>query len=288
MLQIANEILTVEITTKGAELQSVFNRQTGLEYMWSAEETWPKKSPVLFPIVGGLKNNNYQYNGKTYQLGRHGFARDKDFSVQDQSENAVVFALNDSAETLAVYPFHFNFFIRYSIEGNKLTVEYTIINKDDEVMYFSVGAHPAFKVPLVEGTSFEDYFLAFDTVENSQRWLLSDEGLIEDKTVAVFNNTHKLPLKKSLFYEDALVFKHLRSTHVSLQSDKTSNGLTVSFEGFPYLGIWSKKDADFVCIEPWCGIADSVNASGQLQEKEGILSQQPNEIFTRKFEITFF
>ncbi|MGN6616652.1 MAG: aldose 1-epimerase family protein [Ilyomonas sp.] len=288
MLQIANEILTVEIATKGAELQSVFNRKTGLEYMWSAEEVWPKKSPVLFPIVGGLKNNTYQYKGKTYQLGRHGFARDKDFFVQDQSENAVVFAINDSTETIAVYPFQFNFFIRYSIDGNKLAVEYTVINKDDEVMHFSVGAHPAFKVPLVEGTSFEDYFLAFDTIENSERWLLSGEGLIEDKTVAVFNNTQKLPLQKSLFYEDALVFKDLESTNISLQSDRTSNGLTMSFEGFPYLGIWSKKDADFICIEPWCGIADSVHASGQLQEKEGILSLQPNGIFTKKLEISFF
>lgn len=288
MLQIANEILTVEIATKGAELQSVFNRTTGLEYMWSAEEVWPKKSPVLFPIVGGLKNNSYRYKGKSYALGRHGFAREMEFAVEQQEEDTVTFVLKDSAETVANYPFHFRFSIQYSIIGNRLAVKYDVSNTGDELMYFSVGAHPAFKVPLVDGTAFEDYFLAFDKLENSERWLLSDEGLIEDKTVPVLTNSQKLLLKKSLFYEDALVFKDLKSTHISLQSGKTSNGLTMSFEGFPYMGIWSKKDANFICIEPWCGIADSVNTTGELSQKEGIQSLQPNQVFTRKFDVAFF
>lgn len=288
MFQITNEVLTVEIISKGAELQSIFNRQTGLEYMWTAGEAWPKKSPVLFPIVGELRNKQYQYKGNIYHLGRHGFARDMEFAVTEQSESAITFSIHDNEETRKVYPFHFSFSVRYSVYKNNLQVAYTVKNEGKELMYFSLGAHPAFKVPLVEGTSFEDYFLSFDKKENSNRWLLSNDGLIENKSTELLVETQKLPLKKSLFYEDALVLKDLKSTNISLLSDKTSNGLSMSFEGFPYMGIWSKKDADFVCIEPWCGIADNVNATGELAEKEGIHSLAAKEIFTRSWSLQLF
>ena len=155
-------------------------------------------------------------------------------------------------------------------------------------MFFSVGAHPAFKVPIVEGTNFEDYYLFFDKKERAGRWPLSSEGLIELKPEPFLNDTDKLPLKKELFYKDALVFKHLNSSAISIKSDKTERGVIVAFEGFPYMGIWNAKDADFLCIEPWQGIADSVNATGNLLEKEGIIPLGVGKTFKTSWSIELF
>jgi len=283
-----NNILSVAISTKGAELQSIIHKDFGLEYMWSGDpKFWGKKSPVLFPIVGGLKNNSYQYNGKSYQLNRHGFARDMEFEVTGQDEDGIVFTLNSNEETLANYPFQFSFSVRYKLDSNRLSVTY-IVRNTKEKMLFSVGGHPAFRVPLVDGTTFEDYFLEFNHLESASRWPLSKDGLIENTPMQVIEHSDKLPLKKSLFYEDALVFKHLASKSIYILSNKTSHGLKVNFQGFPYLGIWSAKDADFVCIEPWCGIADTVNASGNLADKEGINNLTPGESFERTWHVELF
>ena len=286
---IENNLLSVKIDSKGAELQSIIHKDFGLEYMWSGDPNfWGKKSPVLFPIVGTLKNNSYRYKGNTYQLSRHGFARDMEFEMSDNDSAAVTFTLNSNEATLANYPFQFSFSIRYALETNRLNVSYTIENKGDHEMYFSVGGHPAFKVPLVEGTKFEDYYLEFNHFEHASRWLLSKEGLIENSSVPVVAHTDKLPLTKSLFYNDALVFKELASKSVLVLSNETSHGLKLNFHNFPYLGIWSAKDADFVCIEPWCGIADNVNASGNIEEKEGINVLAKGEIFSKTWHVELF
>jgi len=145
-------------------------------------------------------------------------------------------------------------------------------------------AHPAFKVPLVNGTAFTDYYLHFNQTENAGKWPLSKEGLIETETHPSLTNTDTLPLTKELFYGDALVYKHLASDTIAILSNKTKHGLSLSYKGFPYMGIWSAKDADFVCIEPWCGIADDVNTTQQLTEKEGINLLQAKE----NFEVSWF
>jgi galactose mutarotase-like enzyme len=155
-------------------------------------------------------------------------------------------------------------------------------------MYFSVGGHPAFNVPLTSNTKFEDYYLIFSRVENTGRYPLSAEGLIEAQPVAVLHNAEKLPLERSLFYDDAIVFKHLQSASITLESDKTDHGLIFYFEDFPYLGLWSKRDANFLCIEPWCGVADNVNATGNLTEKEGIIALPHGELFERQWSVEVF
>jgi galactose mutarotase-like enzyme len=287
MIRISNETLTVAIAEKGAELQSIIRNDNSLEYMWSGDPAfWGKKSPVLFPIVGGLKNNTYRYNGHEYTLGRHGFARDMNFVVAEQGPDNVLFSLVASEDTLQVYPFQFIFSVRYVLEGNKLSVTYHVKNTGGELMYFSVGAHPAFRVPLADGTRFTDYYLEFNKLENAGRWPLSAGGQIETAAAPLLENTNKLPLHKPLFYEDALVFKHLQSDNITIKSDLTAYSISVQFDGFPYMGIWSAKDADFVCIEPWCGIADSVNASGELSEKEGINVLHPGQLFDRTWSVT--
>ncbi|PUZ20722.1 Galactose mutarotase [Chitinophaga costaii] len=287
MLQISNDRLQVSIAEKGAELQHIVRTDLQQEYLWNADPAfWAKKSPVLFPIVGGLKNNNYTFKEKTYSLGRHGFARDLVFTVTAQAATSITLELGDTADSRSRYPFPFLFAITYTLSGTTLQVKYHVKNPGAEPLYFSVGGHPAFKVPLVPGTTYEDYRLEFNHVENAGRWPLSAEGLVQEAPAPLLENTNTLPLKKELFAEDALVFKHLQSDVVTLKSNATPRGLRFHFAGFPYLGIWAAPNADFVCIEPWCGIADSVNASGDLTRKEGIITLEANGVFERQWEVT--
>lgn len=289
MYQLSNDLLTVGISPKGAELQSIVHSTTGLEYMWSADPAfWGKKSPVLFPIVGGLKNGSYTYDGNTYAMGRHGFARERVFEVTEQTISSITFSLPSDEESIQVYPFHFRFSIKYSLQENSVHVLYRIENTDQKSMYFSVGAHPAFSVPLIEGDAFEDYYLEFNQAETTGIWPLSPEGLIKETSTPFFSNNNKIPLSKSLFYGDALVFKGLKSDSISIRSDKHPHGLCLSYTDFPFMGIWSARDANFVCIEPWCGIADSVLATGILEEKEGIHLLNEQEIFERSWSVAVF
>jgi galactose mutarotase-like enzyme len=289
MYTIENEVLKVVIKTKGAELESIYNKKTGLEYMWSGDPAfWGKKSPILFPIVGTLKKDTYYYDGKSYSLPRHGFAREMDFIAAEQKKDSATFVLESNESTAAKYPFSFHFSIRYTIASNQLTVTYAVINTGNREMLFSVGAHPAFNVPLADKTVYSDYYLEFNKSENAGRWPISKDGLIEKTTEPLFNNSKKLSLSKELFYKDALVFKQLDSDKVSLLSDKTPHGLEFDFPGFPYLGIWAAKNADFVCIEPWCGIADNVDTDQQLTNKEGINNLKANDSFERSWSVTLF
>ncbi len=289
MPTLRNDVILVEISAHGAELQRIYHQQLKLDYLWNADpQYWPKHSPVLFPIVGELKNHSYKYRGKSYHVSRHGFARNMPFVITDHSDHSVTLTITDTPQTLSIYPFHFHFSIQYTIDKNRLYVIYKVKNTDEECLYFSVGGHPAFRVPLTDNTSFDDYYLSFSQVENAKRYPLSNEGLIETTPVDFFINAETLPLRRDLFYNDALVFKDMQSNSITLKSDNIDHGLTIYTAGFPYLGIWNKKDADFLCIEPWCGIADSVNAEGDITIKEGINVLQPNEVFERQWSVELF
>lgn len=286
MYILKNEQLEINIAAKGAELQRLYNKQTHLDYLWDGDPAyWGKHSPILFPIVGMLKNGSYVFNNKTYHLSRHGFARDNDFSVVSQTDTAIIFSLKQTEATLEVYPFAFELQIKYTLIDNRVNISYEVINEDDKTMWFSIGAHPAFKVPLVPGTVFEDYFLCFNEFENTARYPITEQGLLKENPRIFLQNTNELPLKKELFYEDALVFKTLQSSSIKIQSEKTENGLTVDYKGFPFMGIWSAKDADFVCIEPWLGVTDGEQASGKIEQKEGIQSLEPGAHFNANWDI---
>ena len=289
MYYIENDQIKVAIQSKGAELDSVYNKIEQVEYMWSGDpEVWGKKSPILFPIIGTLKDDTYYFDGKPYQLPRHGFAREMEFTVTRQTSNAIVFTLESNEATLSKFPFPFRFDITYTVTENQLSVSYRVTNTGNNAMYFSVGGHPAFKVPLAAGLHYHDYYFEFNTVENTGRWPISKEGLIEKFPLPLLIYTNHLPLTKELFHKDALVLKHLSSTQVQLKSHKNKHGLLFDFNGFPYLGIWAAKDADFVCIEPWCGNADSVDTDQQLEHKDGIEPLPAGEKFERTWTITVF
>lgn len=286
MYTIENHDLKVKIHSKGAELQSIYGKHTGLEYLWGGDPAvWARHSPLLFPIVGTLKNNTYHFEGKTYTLPRHGFARDREFIVEAQTADSIRFLLKSDQQTLEVYPFEFELRVGYQLRPVGLTATYQVTNRSGKPMYFSLGAHPAFRVPLVPGTDYSDYYLEFDGVENAPRWPISKGGLIERDPQPLLQGTAVLQLEKQLFQKDALVFKQLVSTGVTLRSGRTPRGLRMDFPGFPFLGIWAAPGADFVCIEPWCGIADSVSSDQQLTDKEGINRLDNGAVFERRWAL---
>lgn len=288
MFTFENEVLRIVVKEKGAELIKLYHKQHRLDYLWSGNPVfWGRHSPVLFPIVGALKKDTYYYKGKAYTMSRHGFARDMRFSLSAADKSALRLKLKSDASTLIKYPFPFVLDIIYQLRDNELAVTYQIENKGEEEMYFSVGGHPAFKVPLTDDTGYEDYFLEFNKPEQAHRWPISDNGLIEARSEPLLNNSNILPLSRDLFYRDALVFKKLQSETVRLRCTRHNKELAFDFHEFPYLGIWAAKDADFVCIEPWCGIADSVNGNQQLTDKEGINRLLPGEIFSKKWSCRF-
>jgi galactose mutarotase-like enzyme len=287
MFTIENEQLKVSIHPKGAELQSLYHKDYQLEYMWDGDPAfWGKHSPLLFPIVGTLKGNTYYYDGKAYSLPRHGFARDREFAVESQRPDAITFLLQSDEQTRAIYPFDFELRVGYRLVSNKVATMYQVRNPSSEPIYFSIGGHPAFRVPLIPETEYTDYYLEFDGVETLPRWPISKDGLIERKPLPLLQDTAVLPLRKELFAKDALVLKHPVSTGITLRSGRTERRLRMDFPGFLYLGIWAAPNADFVCIEPWCGIADSVGSDQQWVEKEGINQLEGGGIFQRTWTAT--
>jgi galactose mutarotase-like enzyme len=272
--------LTVEINHSGAELFSLKANGNNKEYIWEGNpEFWGKHSPILFPIVGTLKDNSYTHNNVLYHLSRHGFARDGVFQLIAKKENSVTFSIQSSEETLKVYPFDFELQISYTLEDKSLNINYKVINKGESKMPFSIGAHPAFSL----AGNFDNYSLQFEKEEPLVYNLLEND-LISNKTRILATTNNVVPLDYQLFENDALIFKSLQSNYLTIL--ETGNPiLRVRYDDFPHLGIWTKKDAPFLCIEPWFGYSDSVESSGKIMEKEGIQILDSNETFKSKFSI---
>lgn len=279
-ITIYNHQIKATINTLGAELIQL--EKENHNYIWTIDETyWNKTSPILFPIVGRLKNDTYTIEGKTYELPRHGFARNFEFKVEHQTENAVVFLLTENSETLKQYPFQFELRLKYEIIENSLKMNYSIINKSQETMPFSIGAHPAFAINEL----FSDFTIAFNEVEDFVSHELEKEQFNNSSKKIPSEKNGKINLDYALFEKDALVFKHLKSDILTLLK-KNQPYISVKFKGFPYLGIWTKPNAPFLCIEPWCGLADNINHNGNIYEKEGIQILDKNANFQREINIT--
>jgi len=277
---ISNSILKASIKHAGAELFSIKDNQNN-EYIWEGNpDFWGKHSPVLFPIVGTLKNNTYTINEKEYHLPRHGFARDMDFELIEKTENKAIFSLKSSEETLQKYPFEFELQLIYTLNEDALELEYKVINNGKEKMPFSIGAHPA----IALSDNFEDYAFQFEKEENLKYYLLEND-LISSKTKVLETKNNLVPLNYELFKNDALIFKTLESKSLTILNNSKPY-IKVSYNDFPSLGIWTKENAPFVCIEPWLGYSDTDENSGDLYEKEGILILDKNKTFSAKFSIT--
>jgi galactose mutarotase-like enzyme len=276
---IENDFLKLSAKASGAELISIKNKKNGLEYLWQGDpQFWGRRAPVLFPIVGKLKNNTFKAEGETFQLPQHGFARDNYFELIKSESSSLVYSLKSSDETLKSYPYKFELKISYTLLKNKIEVKYQVCNLDDKKIWFSIGAHPAFNCPLEPKERFDNYFLEFDQKENTEIHLITD-SLLSGQTQPFLKNSNKIELNEKVFAQDALIFKGLKSSSISLKSNISAASIVFDFKGFPYLGIWSKP-GPFVCIEPWYGHADPIDFDGEFKDKPGILSLEKGAEFS--------
>jgi galactose mutarotase-like enzyme len=286
--ELHNDHLRISVNSKGAEISSVvFN---SCEYIWQAEkEVWPRHAPVLFPFVGKLKNDSYVWEGINYTMSQHGFARDKEFSFVYKTNTQIELELKHDAETLKCFPFEFKLTIRYKLNGNSVECYYRVTNVSlTSDLWFSIGAHPGFKIPLEGSESFTDYTLRFhdgSTYSCSQL----EGGLLNGHVYSLNAAQSKLPITHQLFDSDALVFEDRQINAIELRSEISGKGVKLDADGWPYFGIWSKPGCNkFICLEPWYGIADTANSNGELKSKKGILSLLPGEFFNCRYTMEFF
>ncbi len=280
---ISNNNLTVQIDTYGAELQSVKNSD-GEEYLWSGDKSiWGRKAPVLFPICGGLKGGKYTYNGKEYELIKHGFANISEFELVADEEARAEFLLKSNEQTKKSYPFDFELRVSYEISGNTLKSRFSVKNLSEADMYFSLGAHESYSCP--EGA--ENYAVIFDCDTSLERYD-TDGGLLVDEPEIMEIPDKTINLCDSMFENDALVFKNFKSRRIWLLNKATGKKARLDFNGFDYLLIWKKPVGNYICLEPWTGLPDSVSSSGKIEEKEGITRLAAGKTYTVDHEIEYW
>lgn len=264
MITIKNEHLTASFSEVGAELKSLL--LDGKEYIWRGDPAiWKSSCPVLFPICGGLKEDTYIYEGKAYRLPKHGFARNKTFTLEKKTDTSLTFLLCTDEETRAVYPFEFELRVTYRLDEKTLHIDYLVENKGENTMYFSIGSHEGYFTP--EGV--EDYDVLFPQKETLNSYILCGMQVSEQQMPIIKEQSY-LPIYEKYFMIDTLVFKDLKSRSATLRNRKTGRAIRVDFPDARYFMIWHKPGAPFLCLEPWNGIGDSLNSTQRIEEKEGI------------------
>lgn len=279
--------LRVIISDAGAEIIQIEDILTGRNYLWYGDSAyWGRRSPILFPIVGGLKNKTYKYAGREYPMSQHGFARDREFQMTEHNVDTIWFELKADEESLKVYPFRFRLEIGYRLEGRKITVMWRVANEDKKTMFFSIGGHPAFMCPIDGEGKQTDYYLLFDNKEPLSYGKLSVNGLLETEGHTLDIGGGCMPITEHMFDEDALVIEGGQAHQVALAGPDKKPYLTVKFDA-PLFGLWSpaKKHAPFVCIEPWYGRCDRESFAGMLADREYGNELRPGKIFETEYTI---
>ncbi len=266
MIVLNNGILEVQIDKIGAEIRKV--TKGGKDRMWSGNpEHWAGVAPLLFPICSGLPNDKYTYNGKTYEMPKHGFIRKLPFEVEATADDTATFMFAANEETLKMFPWRFELRIKYTLIREKIKVEYFVLNKSDDTMYYSIGSHEGYDCP--EG--IENYDIVFEKEEVLENCLL-DGPVLSGETQPILTGGNVLSLNEEYFKLDALIFKNIKSKKASLVNRQTGQTTTVLFPECEYLLLWHPVGAPFMCIEPWEGICSTKGDSGDITEKEGIIA----------------
>lgn len=261
---IENEFLTAQIDDFGAQLHSLRSKADGYEYIWQGNpDIWYGQAPVLFPIIGRLLDDTYRYNGREYSMPKHGFARKKPFEVVSCERNEAVFVLRSDADTLASYPFDFELYVKFSLLGKTLQAIHTVVNKTDGEMYFSLGGHPGFNCAIGD-------WLEFDKLETLDTETIDGESIRLAEKTPVLRDEKRITITEHIFDRDALILSGIRSKAVTLRNDAHEHEVRFTFGSVPYLGIWAKPGAPYVCIEPWCGVNDDRIVRADISEKDAI------------------
>ncbi|MDV7756884.1 aldose 1-epimerase family protein [Liquorilactobacillus mali] len=289
-ISLENTFLKVSFDEHGGELTSLFNKKNKLEYLWQANpKYWGRHAPVLFPIVGRLKNDEYSYEEHKYRMTQHGFARDMDFEIETKTDKLVVFRLKSNEKTMQKYPFEFVLRIKYELMSDTLKVSYLVDNPSKNQLLFSVGGHPAFNVPLSSTETFSDYHVAVAPNRIYQQIQL--QGNYSDSRHPLDFTAGTIDVTRETFKNDAVILKlEEKSTELTLTTAQRKNGIRFNTGNAQYVGVWSKypEEAPFVCVEPWWGLADDVSASGELTEKVGVHVLKANESFSGFYKVQVF
>lgn len=296
IISISSNSLTASIDTMGAQLMSL--RKGESEYLWQGDSNWwPRRAPILFPIVGVLKDSKAESAEGTISLARHGLARLNQFEVVEQSPSSVTLQLKSTEETRKAYPYDFELKLIFSVAGDTLTQTYEVTNPANVVLPFTLGAHPAFNIPIpgVEAASLDQYHLSFTHSWTSYGPSITDEGLCDYTTPQrLIVNSDTLPLSWELIdREKTITLEDVPDRRITLAANvealSEAHGIQMDFEGFDYLGIWSAAPGcPFVALEPWCGIADTVDCDGIFEHKPGIISLEPGQSIAKTLNIRVF
>lgn len=289
VIKLKNDKLTVQFSELGGALSSIKDND-GVEYLWQGNpEYWSGQAPVLFPICGSVRNDEVLLEGKTRRIPRHGLVRKENFTYKKIDDTTVAFTYKATEKTLKEYPFDFELTIVYILNGSTITTQYQVKNNDTKKMPYFIGGHPGFNCPLVEGTSYEDYYLEFSEVETtSVPQSFPETGLLDTrKRTPLLEITNRLDLEYSLFSHDALTLDRLKSRSVTLKSSKTDKGLRLDFSDFPNLILWSTTNkSPFIALEPWSGLSTSLEESDNLVQKRQVTFVETGEMSVKSFDIT--
>lgn len=275
MIDLVTPGLTARVAEHGAELVSLVHPTAG-ELLWQAGPAWPRHAPVLFPIVGRLPEDTLEVAGRRFRMTQHGFARDRDFTVVDRSPTRAVLRLTDDEDTRSRFPYAFVLTVEHVLHPDRLTTTYEVANPGGEPLPVSLGTHPAFVWPLPGGDPKDAHELVFAAPEPGPVHRLS-EGLLEPTPLPTPVVGDRLALSEQLFAADALIWTETASRELRYASPGSAVSLTLSWQGFPQLGVWSKPGAGFLCLEPWAGYASPVAADLDISAKPGMMLLQPGE-----------
>lgn len=279
---IENEYLKIGVKEFGCELTSVYSKKGNYEYLWQGDEKiWYGQAPILFPIVGRLIDDSYALDGKEYVMPKHGFARKSQWTLLHKDSDTLSFILSENEETLKSYPYSFDLIVTFILNENNLRVSHCVVNKNDFDMYFSLGAHPAFNCNIGDKLVFDEN----ETLSTEKIDL--EKSLRLPEKFPVLNNEKEIVITKDIFNEDALILSGYKSENIELQHADNKHKVTFNLGKAPYLGIWAKPGAPYVCIEPWYGVNDSFEKKNDFSEKDAINKLNPEEIFTFTWEARF-
>lgn len=286
MRQIESDKLTVLIAEHGAELHSI--RMDGTEYLWNGDpKHWSQRAPNIFPYIARLTDGRYIYNGKSYNLDIHGFVKTSDFIVESASKDSISFCMSSDEQTKLLYPFDFLYRAVYSIEFNKLCVQYEVENRGGGDMFFGIGGHPGFMVPLEEGLAFDDYYLEFSYPCTPLRVTFSHDNFVTGRDAYPLEDDRIIKLRHSLFDSDAIILEQV-ATSVTLKSDRGRRAVTVDYPGMKYVGFWHapKTEAPYVCIEPWSSLPSRKGVVEDLAKQPDLIKLPRGQVYRNGWCVT--
>lgn len=288
MVELSNQYLTVNLHPKGAEIISIVGNQDHINYMWKRDACqWANSAPILFPIVGAIKNDTCRIDGKEYHMTQHGFARHNEFEIKNQSQTEVTFTLVSNDEIIKQYPFLFELNVTYKLVENTLTCLINVKNKDHQTIYFQVGGHPAFACPFMENESSNDYYVEFAEYETRNQKVIdvAKRGMSHVQ-LPFFDHEKRFFVRQQLFNNDAIVIKDFKSENISIKSLNHQKSIVFHMQGFDHVGLWTAKHVGgLLAIEPWIGHADYVDFDGEFKEKESCVALDTDKEFNVQFAV---